>query len=123
MIGVVEEHTLPECLQMVSNVLVEQMEYSNNQDTQVAEQEAVAHPIGMHNANAEQLAATDMQSAVQRTHHWSPLKQEVSFLETAKDRQVAVFDAPKDRHIFPWLEVNARFGVIDRLATARTTQH
>jgi len=110
---------MPESLQMLSKVLLAQMEYSKAQDTQVAEEEAVAHPIGVRNANAEMLARTDMRSAVQRTHHWSPLKDEVVFLETERDSKSAVFDSPKDRHIFPWLEVNARFGVIERLPASR----
>lgn len=112
--GIVEPHTLPECLMMLSNVLLQQMDYSKHQDTQVAAEEAVAHPIGISNSNADHLKLVDMQSAPQRTHHWSPLNEEVKFLTTTKDEPLAMFDTPKDRHIFPWLEVNARFGVIDR---------
>mmetsp|Transcript_74865 Transcript_74865/g.156080 ORF Transcript_74865/g.156080 Transcript_74865/m.156080 type:complete len:544 (-) Transcript_74865:40-1671(-) len=113
MIGVAEQHTLPECLDMLWHTLNAQMEYSNEQDTQVAQEEAVAHPICVDNANRRELEKTDMRSAVQRTHHWSPLRQEVLFLQTERDKDKAVFDTPKDRHIFPWLEVNARFGVIE----------
>merc|ERR1711933_350190 len=100
---------------MVATVLSQQMEYSQHHDTQVAMEECVAYPIGMQNSNADLLRKVDMASAVQRTHHWSPLNEEVSFVKTEKYEPLAMFDTPKDRHIFPWLEVNARFGVIDRL--------
>jgi len=112
--GVVEEHTIPECLMMLSNVILQQMDYSQRQDTQVAVEEAVAHPTSIRNANADLLRQVDIRSAIQRTHHWSPLREEVLFLMTAKDDPLGMFDAPKDRHVFPWLEVNARFGVIER---------
>lgn len=47
-----------------------------------------------------------------RTHHWSPLKKEVDFITTTRDQKLALFDCAKDRHIFPWVDVNARFGFI-----------
>lgn len=112
--GVVESHTLPECLMFVSNIILQQMDYSQRQDTQVAVEEAVAYPTSIRNANAELLKRVDMRSAIQRTHHWSPLHEEVLFLTTSGDDPLAMFDTPKDRHVFPWLEVNTRFGVIQR---------
>ena len=119
--GVVEDHTIPECLMMLSNVILEQMDYSQRQDTQVAVEEAVAHPTSIRNANAELLKQVDIRSAIQRTHHWSPLREEVLFLMTAKDDPLGMFDAPKDRHVFPWLEVNARFGIIKRREASKGT--
>jgi hypothetical protein len=50
--------------------------------------------------------------AIQRTHHWSPLSDEVEFVRTAKDVEMASFDCAKDRHVFPWVDVNVRFGFI-----------
>ena len=47
-----------------------------------------------------------------RTHHWSPLNKEVDFITTPRDHELASFDCAKDRHIFPWVDVNARFGFI-----------
>jgi hypothetical protein len=35
------------------------------------------------------------------------------FITTERDRERAIYDFPKDRHVFPWVEVNARFGNID----------
>ncbi len=189
--GVVEPHTLPECLMFVSpavvlarklpceilvnsaktvfylgcgiswdfladsessplkvrclrsNIILQQMDYSQRQDTQVAVEEAVAYPTSIRNANAELLKRVDMRTAIQRTSHWSPLHEEVHislsdvvcwkcwklvvmtssrgfamaqvlFLITSTDEPLAMFDTPKDRHVFPWLEVNTRFGVIER---------
>ena len=50
--------------------------------------------------------------AIQRTHHWSPLSDEVKFVETQQDIDRGTFLCAKDRHIFPWCDVNARFGFI-----------
>ena len=52
------------------------------------------------------------EGAIQRTHHWSPLSHEVEFVRTQKDIEMASFDCAKDRHVFPWVEVNKRFGFI-----------
>ena len=60
-----------------SNIILQQMDYSQRQDTQVAVEEAVAYPTSIRNANAELLKRVDMRSAIQRTHHWSPLHEEV----------------------------------------------
>jgi hypothetical protein len=54
----------------------------------------------------------------QVTHHWSPLVRETAFIKTERDRERAIYAFPKDRHIFPWIEVNARFGVIARRTSA-----
>jgi hypothetical protein len=53
--AITEPHTLPECLIMLLNVLNQQMDYSKHHDTQVAVEEAVAHPTSIRNANSELL--------------------------------------------------------------------
>ena len=58
------------------------------------------------------VAHADSGSRVQAIHHWSPLSHEAEFVTTTRDRLRAVYDGPKDRHVFPWVEVNARFGRI-----------
>ena len=50
--------------------------------------------------------------AIQRTHHWSPLSDEVKFVLTESDEEKGMYLCAKDRHIFPWCDVNARFGFI-----------
>lgn len=50
---------------------------------------------------------------VQRSHHWSPLTEEVSMMETQKDKKRAVYSSPKDRHFEPLLETLIRFGLVD----------
>ena len=57
----------------------------------------------------------DTGSLVQPTHHWSPLSRETEFVTTERDRAEAIYDTPKDRHVFPWIEVCARFRVIATL--------
>ena len=52
-------------------------------------------------------------------HHWSPLSEEVEFVRTKRDVQQASFECAKDRHIFPFVDVNARFGIIKYVESTR----
>ena len=101
----------PEALEMLSAVLTRQTE-SHFNDTQVSVEEAVGHPVWVANENAAMLERCDLGSLVQRAHHWSPLRAEVGFLATQKDEERRVFSSPKDRHVEPWVELLARFGLI-----------
>jgi hypothetical protein len=109
--GVIEDHTTPESLEMLSSFLSKQSG-STLHDSQVHVYEAVGYPIYTRNRNAVVLQGCDMGGAIQRTHHWSVLHDEVLFVQTKRDVERAVFDCAKDRHVFPWVDVNARFGII-----------
>ena len=109
--GVLESHTTPESLDMLSNQLTKQSG-SALHDSQVHVYDAVGHPIYFKNRNGRILKNTDMGGAIQRTHHWSPLCEEVEYVSTDRDKEHRVFDCAKDRHIFPFCDVNARFGII-----------
>jgi hypothetical protein len=110
--GVEEVHTTPETLQMVSNLLTKQSG-SPLHDSQVHVFDAVGYPVYHMNRNGRLLKRCAIgEGAVQRTHHWSPLSDEVMFVTTKRDMELAIFDCAKDRHIFPWVDVNARFGFI-----------
>lgn len=112
MIGVMEEHTTPEVLEMLSHVLTKQSG-SHLHDSQVHAYDAVGYPVYHHNRNGKILKKCAIgEGAVQRTHHWSPLSDEVEFVQTARDVKRGSFECAKDRHVFPWVEVNARFGFI-----------
>ncbi|KAL7544123.1 hypothetical protein ACHAXR_013527, partial [Thalassiosira sp. AJA248-18] len=115
--GVLENHTTPESLEMVVNLLSKQSG-SALHDSQVHVYDAVGHPVYVKNRNGRILKNTDMGGAIQRTHHWSPLFEEVEFVRTSRDIQQASFDCAKDRHIFPWCDVNARFGIIQYASDA-----
>ena len=109
--GVLEPHTTPESLDMLSNQLSKQSG-SVLHDSQVHVYDAVGHPIYVRNRNMRILKQTDMGGSIQRTHHWSPLSDEVEYVKTNRDVLQASFDCAKDRHIFPFVDVNARFGII-----------
>ncbi|MBN1947444.1 MAG: hypothetical protein JW797_17365 [Bradymonadales bacterium] len=111
--GIVQPETLPEALEFLSNVLAHQIE-SPLHDTQVSYREAVGHFLWVHNDQCAGLVRADMGCLIQATHHWSPLSYETEFLTTPRDRDLAIYDFPKDRHVFPWIEVNHRFGIIRR---------
>ena len=113
-----EDHTTPESLLMLSKMLTKQSG-SHLHDSQVHVFDAVGYPIYHHNRNGEILRRCAIgEGAVQRTHHWSPLSDEVEFVQTAKDVKMASFQCAKDRHVFPWVEVNARFGFIKHVTGA-----
>jgi len=112
--GIVEPENLPEALEMLSNWLTQEVG-STEHDTQVTAWEAVGHPVWVGSEYGRLLQRCDMGGLVQRTHHWSPLSYAIDFATTERDRRLGVYDTPKDRHVFPWVEVNARFGIIDRL--------
>lgn len=109
--GVVIEAIRPEALDMLSNLLTRQME-SDQHDTQVLLAEAVGHPLHVRNPQSDAMRSCDMGALPQITHHWSPLLQATELITTQRDLDRAIYDFPKDRHVFPWIEVNARFGVI-----------
>jgi len=112
--GAVREPYLPEALEFLAHVLTIQIE-SPDHDTQVAMNEAVGYPVHVSNAWARRTQACAIPSRVQATHHWSPLLYATEFVTTQRDLERCVYDYPKDRHIFPWVELNARFGIIDRV--------
>ena len=112
--GIVQESIRPEALDMLSNVLTQQMQ-DDAHDTQVMAAEAVGYPLRVRHPQADAMRSCDIGSRVQISHHWSPLLKATEFVTTARDRERAIYDFPKDRHVFPWVEVNARFGVIDCL--------
>lgn len=110
--GVLEPHTTPEALEMLSSMLTKQSG-SPLHDSQVHAHDAVGHPVYHLNRNGKVLEKCDIGPAsIQRTHHWSPLDEEVAFIKTPRDDTIASFDCAKDRHVFPWVDVNARFGFI-----------
>ena len=109
--AVLERHTTPEALEMLSASLSRQTG-SELHDSQVHVHDAVGHPVYTKNRNGTILERCDMGGSVQRTHHWSPLYKEVEFVSTKRDDEAMSFHCAKDRHIFPFVDVNARFGVI-----------
>jgi len=110
--GVVEEAVLPEALEFLSHVFQRQVGTPLH-DTQVTLDSAVGHSVWLRNANTEVLERCDMGSMAQICHHWSPLLHDTAFITTPRDVARAIYAFPKDRHLFPWVEVNARFGLIE----------
>ena len=73
----------------------------------------IMHPPAL--PSALQMVRNNVGCLVQRCNHWSPLNDlVVGFLITDRDRARCIFDAPADRHVFPWVESLARFGFIDQ---------
>ena len=103
---------------MLSKLLTKQSG-SHLHDSQVHAYDAVGYPVYHHNRNGSILKRCAIgEGTVQRTHHWSPLSDEVEFVQTTKDIKMGSFDCAKDRHVYPWVEVNARFGFIKRVSAA-----
>ncbi|KAF4668536.1 hypothetical protein FOL47_002955 [Perkinsus chesapeaki] len=104
--------TLPEVLELLSNMLTKQTLNHEHHDTQVTVHECVSHSIHVRNAHTDVFARSGMDAAVQRTHHWSPLLKESAFVTTQRDRERHVYDTAKDRHVEPWVETLIRFGLV-----------
>ena len=113
-IGVVGPDKLPESLEYFYNMLVEQSG-SRDQDTQVTIEDAVGYATRVENEHTKILRRCDMGSLVQSTHHWAPLTHETEFVTTPRDHSMAIYESPKDRLVWPWVEVNARFGRIEKI--------
>jgi hypothetical protein len=120
--GVMEEHTTPESLEMISHLLTKQSG-SPLHDSQVHAFDAVGYPVYHLNRNGRILRKCNVgEGAIQRTHHWSPLSDEVEFVRTPKDIEMGSFECAKDRHIVPWVDVNARFGFIKYVPHTTNTE-
>lgn len=110
--GVVTPPITPEALDFLSNVITRQVKGALH-DTQVTLVSAIGHSDRVVSPHGEVLKRCDIGSYAQSTHHWSPLLYASDFVTTERDRARAIYDFPKDRHIFPWVELNARFGLIE----------
>jgi hypothetical protein len=106
--GVVTDDRVPETLEYLYYVLKE-LTHGAEQDTQVLITDAIGSSTRVINDNTAVLARCDMATHPQATHHWAPLSVEVEFVKTERDRALAIYDSPKDRLVWPWVEVNARF--------------
>jgi hypothetical protein len=109
--GVVTEDRLPEVLEWLYYCLKAQTRGAP-QDTQVLVTDAVGGSTRVANENTRVLQRCDMLSYPLATHHWAPVTHEVEFVTTERDRELCVYEGPKDRLVWPWVEVNARFGRI-----------
>jgi hypothetical protein len=113
--GIVREEELPEALEFTWYMLRHMAGADTGQDTQVTALDALGRSTRVVNDMTRLLERCDMPSACQAIHHWSPLFREVAFVTTERDHERAAYDSPKDRHVFPWIDVNARFGLIKRV--------
>jgi len=111
--GIVTPERLPESLEYLYYVLRELTPGSDN-DSQITVVEGVGHATRVTNPGTEAFARQEIPSRTQATHHWSPLTAEVELVTTERDRERAVYQEPKDRHVFPWVDNLARFGRITR---------
>jgi len=109
--GVSAAQIVPETLEYLYHMLRVQTG-RDDQDTQVLITDAVGCATRVANDHTEVLKRCDMGSLPQATHHWAPLTREIEMVTTRQDLERAVYMSPKDRLVRPWVEVNARFGLI-----------
>lgn len=109
--GVASPEIVPEALEMLANVFTVQVMGAPH-DTQVTLDASVGRSLQVENAYIDALARAEIPSMPQKTHHWSPLLVDTEFITTARDRARHIYDGPKNRHVFPWVELNARLGII-----------
>ena len=106
------DFTQPEVLDLASEMLSSQTTTRELHDTQVTIGECVGSAILVRNSQTEEYSNSCVDSKVQRSHHWSPLRKEAEFLESERDQRRHVYDTPKYRHVEPWIENLIRFGII-----------
>ncbi len=111
--AIVAPSRIPECLEY-TYYCHEEMCGGEAQDTQVLASDAIGRSTRVANAYTRAFAACDMGSPVLASHHWAPLTEEIEFVKTTRDREQWVYEGPKDQLVSPWVEVNARFGRIQR---------
>lgn len=109
--GIVTDDLRPEGLDLLSQALTAQIE-SELHDTQIHIDDSHGYPVRIRSPHADQLREVEIGSRPQLTHHWSPLHATVDFLTTDRDRERRIYDFPEDRHVFPWVELLATFGLI-----------
>jgi hypothetical protein len=111
--AIAEPDRYPEVLQFLYHMLT-RLTGNLHHDTQVSLEDAIGHSRWVVSPGATVLRDCDMGALPQRSHHWSPLREDADPIATPFDRKHLVYESPKDRHVFPWIEVNARFGLISR---------
>lgn len=111
--AVIEREWLPETLELTYYML-DRMSGGALQDSQVVSSDQVGHSTRVINDSTRLLERCEIVSMPERAHHWSMLTKETEFVTTRKDLERRVYDSPKDRFVFPWIDVNARFGLIKR---------
>ncbi|MBN2722524.1 MAG: hypothetical protein JXR95_00465 [Deltaproteobacteria bacterium] len=109
--GVVDEDYVPEALFFLSNILTKQLG-SMTHDTQVEVSDAIGFFNNIDSAANDILKSEYIPSMIQRCHHWSPLLYATEFITTELDKKRMIYDMPKDRHVFPWIDNLIRFGLI-----------
>jgi hypothetical protein len=109
--GVCEWPWVPEALEYMWFVLG-RIQPGRPQDTQVTIEDAEGRSTRVDNPWTRALAQACLPNRVQAIHHWSPLTAEIEFVETDRDLARAIYQSPKDRHVAPWIEAQARFGRI-----------
>lgn len=105
---------IPETLDYTYAVL-DHLSGGAEQDTQVVLTDAVGSATRVRNEWTETLERCDMGALPQATHHWAPLSvAEVGIVTTERDRALVIYDTPTDQLVWPWVQVNARFGRISK---------
>jgi hypothetical protein len=109
--AIISEERVPEMLEYLYHMLTE-LSRGEPHDTQVLISDAIGSSTRIKNERTSLLERCEMVSCPLATHHWAPLTKEIEFVTTERDRDKAVYQGPKDYLVWPWIEVNARFGRI-----------
>lgn len=109
--AIVEEDQCPDALLYLYNIHKKLMPDCPC-DSQVSCDEAVPYSKRVQTPWSVVLKKTALESKPLATHHWAPVSYEIENLKSIRDEERGVYMFPKDVHIFPWVWLNARFGMI-----------
>lgn len=102
---------VPEGLVIMANHFNKQAFIAN--DSQIGIDCAHAYPVFNDNDTTKRLKDQAVSPRLLNIHHWSPLVEEVRFIESKKDVQTCIYKCPKSLFITPWIDSLILFGILE----------
>ena len=107
--GISKTH-VPDALKFMKNHFQRQFDTPN--DTQVGADCAHAYPVYNHNESVDLLYREAVPAKPLDIHHWSPLVEEITLVQTERDYQDFDYRGPKSLFLTPWIESLILFGIV-----------
>ena len=101
---------VPEGLVLMANHFEKQAHIPN--DSQIGIDCAHAYPVFNENDTTRRLKAQAISPRLLNIHHWSPLVEEIKFIESKKDVQSCAYKGPKSLFVTPWIDALILFGIL-----------
>ncbi len=107
--GIIKEF-IPEALDYMTYHFDAQAHIDN--DSQVGEDCSHGYHVYNRNDSVDILRREMIPTCTLKSHHWYPVYEEITYIETERDVKDAVYHAPMDIHIMPPIEALILFGKV-----------